>query len=251
MSAPGRGAAREFCLRHHPLADGWHQLTAVAYEGTSVGTQTRVTRSVLIQNTGLTATLAALPAGSVATPDQTLQFTVTAGTTNLARSELFSREAPWGDHQSTDGVFTVNAASLAWACTPFSPWSPTSPGSGTKHKRSVIESSPWRSPSPARRRPVWPAWSGRQYDLQFTTNLTSAFQTLTTLTATNAAMQWPLTTTAGRAITACGWIIEPPRTGSGTSRRLRLQAIGDVGCDPDKTGIVLVSTLLCPRTLLR
>jgi len=51
-----------------------------AYEGTSVGTQTRVTGACSFK-TRPDATLAALPAGSVATPDQTLQFTVTAGTT--------------------------------------------------------------------------------------------------------------------------------------------------------------------------
>ena len=63
------------------MPDGYHQLTAVAYEGTSVETQTRVTRNVQIQNTSLTATLAALPAGTNATLDQQLQFTVTANAT--------------------------------------------------------------------------------------------------------------------------------------------------------------------------
>jgi len=200
VSAGAAGLPVNFACDTTRLADGWHQLTAVAYEGTSVGTQTRVTRSVLIQNTGLTATLAALPAGSVATPDQTLQFTVTAGTTNLARSELFSTGGSLGviTNQPT-AVFTVNAASLGVGLHPF--FALVTDQSGQRYQTQTIS---YRILSLALTLtgtpPVlsWPAWSGRQYDLQFTTNLTSAFQTLTTLTATNAAMQWPLTTT-GRA----------------------------------------------------
>ena len=72
------------------LSDGWHQFTAVGYQGTSVATQTRVTENVQIQNTRLAATLTAVPAGSNATPGQQLQFTVTAIATNVSKIELFS-----------------------------------------------------------------------------------------------------------------------------------------------------------------
>ena len=182
------------------LADGWHQLTAVAYEGTSVATQTRVTRNVLIQNTGLTATLTVLPTGALATPAQTLQFTVTANPTNIARIELFSTGGSLGviTNQPT-AVFKVNSAVLGLGLHPF--YALVTDQAGHQYQTQTIS---YRIISLALTLtgtpPVlsWPAWSGRQYDLQFTTNLTSAFQTLTTLTATNAVMQWPLTTT-GRA----------------------------------------------------
>jgi hypothetical protein len=42
---------------------------------------------------------------------------------------------------------------------------------------------------------AWPAISGRQYDLQSTTNLATAFQTVATIAATNSVIQWPVTTT--------------------------------------------------------
>jgi hypothetical protein len=34
--------------------------------------------------------------------------------------------------------------------------------------------------------------TGHQYYLQFSTNLLAGFQTVATITATNAVMQWPL-----------------------------------------------------------
>jgi hypothetical protein len=182
------------------LADGWHQLTAVAYEGTSVATQTRVTRNVLIQNTSLTATLTALPAGGLATPAQTLQFTVTAGTTNIASIELFSTGGSLGviTNQST-AVFTVNAAGLGLGLHPI--YALVTDQAGHQYQTQtisyrIIPLTLTLTATP----PVlsWPALTGHQYDLQFTTNLTGAFQTLTTLTATNTVMQWPITT-AGRA----------------------------------------------------
>src|SRR6185436_5241090 len=39
------------------LADGYHELTAVAYAGNHVRTQTRITLPVRVQNTSLTANL--------------------------------------------------------------------------------------------------------------------------------------------------------------------------------------------------
>jgi len=45
----------------------------------------------------------------------------------------------------------------------------------------------------------WPAISGRQYNLQSTMNLTTAFQTVTNIVATNSMIQWPLATTGNAA----------------------------------------------------
>ena len=80
-----------FVLDTTQLADGFHDLTAVAYEGSRVRTQTSVSRSVWIQNTPLTATLTALFAGTNVTPETPLQFAVSANSTNIARLELFSQ----------------------------------------------------------------------------------------------------------------------------------------------------------------
>ena len=102
------------------IPDGWHQLTTVAYEGTSVETQTRVTRNVRIQNTSLNATLTALPAGTNAALNQQLQFTVTANTNNIARIELFSTGGSVGvTTNQTAAVFAVSAAYLGLGLHPF------------------------------------------------------------------------------------------------------------------------------------
>jgi hypothetical protein len=119
------------------LSDGWHQFTAVGYEGTSVATQTRVTENVQIQNTSLAATLTAVPAGSNATPGQQLQFTVTAMATNISRIELFSTGGSLGVvSNAATAVFPISASYLGLGLHPFyavitdADWKPVSNGHG-------------------------------------------------------------------------------------------------------------------------
>jgi uncharacterized protein (TIGR03790 family) len=181
--------------------DGDHQLTAVAYEGTSVGTQTKVTRNVRIQNTSLTATLAALPEGTSATLDQPLQFTVTANVTNISRIELFSTGGSVGAATNqAAAVFVLAAADLGLGLHPF--YALVTDLGGQRFQTPTV----WYRILPTitlmltGTPPVlaWSALPGRQYDLQFATNLTTGFQTVATLAATNSAIQWSMITT-GRA----------------------------------------------------
>src|SRR5689334_11912235 len=65
--------------------DGYHDLTAVAYEGSHVRTQTRVTQSVRIQNSSLSATFTTLFGGSNTIVGATLQFSVVANTNNISK----------------------------------------------------------------------------------------------------------------------------------------------------------------------
>lgn len=179
------------------LPDGWHQLTAVAYEGTSVETQTRVTRTVQIQNTSLTATLAALPAGTNATLDQQLQFTVTANTPNIARIELFSTGDSVGvaTNQSV-AVFSVSAAYLGLGIHPFYALVTDQTGNRYRTQTAWYHILPTITLTLTGTPPklVWQAIPGRQYDIQSTTNLTVGFQTVTTIVATNSVIQWPINT---------------------------------------------------------
>jgi len=183
-----------FALDTTQLPDGWHQLTAVAYEGTSVRTQTRVVRNVKIQNTGLSATLALLPAGTNAGQ---LQFAVTANATNISRIELFSTGGSVGvaTNQSA-ATFTVNTAYLGLGVHSF--YALVTDTAGHRYQtQTVWEIIPVITLTLAGSPPMlaWPAISGRQYNLQSTTNLTSAFQTVTNITATNSVIQWPVATT--------------------------------------------------------
>jgi uncharacterized protein (TIGR03790 family) len=185
-----------FQLDTTKLPDGWHQLTAVAYDGTSVRTQTRVTQTVQVQNTSLTATLAALPAGSNAALTQPLQFTVTANTTNIARIELFSTGGCVAAVTNQPGAnFVLTATNLGLGLHPF--YALITDGSGNHHRTQTV----WYRIIP----PItltltgppltltWTATPGDQYNLQYTTNLTSGFQTVTTISATNTVVQWPVT----------------------------------------------------------
>ncbi len=182
------------------MPDGWHQLTAVAYEGTSVETQTRVTRNVWIQNTSLAATLAVLPTGTNATLDQQLQFTVTANATNVSRIELFSTGGSVGvATNQAAAVFNLSAAYLGLGLHPF--YALVTDQAGNRYRTQTA----WYCILPAitltltGTPPVlsWPAIPGRQYELQSTMNLAAAFQTVTTIAATNSVIQWPVTTTGG------------------------------------------------------
>jgi hypothetical protein len=170
----------------------------MAYEGTSVATQTQVTRNVRIQNTSLAATLAALPTGSNASLGQPLQFTVTANVTNISRIELFSTGGSQGvvTNQPT-AVFVLSASYLGLGLHPF--YAVVTDQAGHRFQTATA----WYRIIPAIALTLtgtppamaWPAIPTRQYDLQFATNLLTGFQTVATMMATNAVMQWSLSTT--------------------------------------------------------
>jgi uncharacterized protein (TIGR03790 family) len=197
LSSGADSLAVNFACDTTKMPDGYHQLTAVAYEGTSVAAQTRMTRNVQIQNTSLAATLASLPAGSNATLGQQLQFAVTANTTNISRIELFSTGGSVGvaTNQAT-AVFDVSAPYLGLGLHPF--YALVTDQAGNRCQTQTI----WcvipaialtLAGTPPRL--AWAAIPGRQYDVQSTTNLETGFQTVTTIAATNSVIQWPVNTT--------------------------------------------------------
>jgi hypothetical protein len=201
VSAGTNTLALNFACDTTQWADGYHQLTAVAYEGTSVATQTRIERQVLVQNASLAATLAALPAGSNATLGQQLHFTVTANATNIARIELFSNGGSVGvlTNQSV-AIFDIAASALGQGLNPF--YALVTDQTGHRYQTQTLR---YRIIPPITLTltgtPPLLAWSaipGRQYNLQTTTNLANGFQTAATITATNSMIQWSITTT-GRA----------------------------------------------------
>ena len=198
LSSGAVSLAVNFACDTPQMPDGYHQLTAVAYEGTSVATQTRIMRNVRIQNTSLTATLASLPAGTNATFDQQLQFTVTANANTVSRIELFSTGGSVGvaTNQAT-AVFDLSAAFFGLGLHPF--YALVTDQAGNRYHTQTM----WYQIIPTLTLKLtgtppmlaWPAIPGRQYDLQFTTNLATVFQTVATIAATNSVIQWPVTTT--------------------------------------------------------
>ncbi|HEX9046032.1 MAG TPA: hypothetical protein VF988_03315, partial [Verrucomicrobiae bacterium] len=178
------------------LPDGWHDLTAVAYEGTSVATQTPVSRTVKIQNTGLTATFTGLPSGTNAASGQPLQFTVVANATNIARIELFSTGGSLGatTNQATAG-FSVSTAYLGLGWHPF--FALVTDQAGQRYQTQTL----WYDVVPAITVALavsppllsWTTQPGWQYEVQLATNLLSGFTTVATVSATNTVTQWPIT----------------------------------------------------------
>ena len=182
------------------LTDGWHQLTAVAYEGTSVRTQTRLVQNVLVQNTSLSATFAALPAGTNVALNQPLQFTVTGNTPNIASITLFSTGGSLATiTNQAASTFALTATNLGLGLHPF--YALVTDTSGNQYQTQTL----WHRIFPAITLALagkppglsWPATPGYQYNVEATTNLLAGFQTVATLTATNTLVQWPVTNNTG------------------------------------------------------
>ena len=196
-----------FTLDTTTLADGFHELAAVAYEGTSVRTQTRVARSFRAQNTPLTATLTALVGGTNTALEATLQFTVAAATNDIARIELFTTGGSVGVATNQSAAdFALAAASLGLGLHPF--YAVVTDNSGNAYRtetqwlRVVNTETPFNltlsGQPPAL---TWPALAGRNYEILTTTDLASPFLPVSTVLASNCAGVWPLPDTG----VASGW----------------------------------------------
>jgi uncharacterized protein (TIGR03790 family) len=110
------GAAKltiNFSLNTTALPDGYHELTAVAYEGSHVRTQARVTLPVRIQNTPLTATLNLLNLGATNSVAGNYQIQVVANANNIASITLYSTGGALGTVMNQSApTFTVAGTTL-------------------------------------------------------------------------------------------------------------------------------------------
>lgn len=180
------------------FADGFHQLTAVACEGTSVRTQTRVSRTVRLQNTPLTATFASLYPGANITLDVPLQFAVTASATNISRIELFSTGGSVGviSNQSSV-VMTAPSALLGLGLHPF--YAVVTDTIGRRYQTETIPIRmvlPFKlNLMPAPTALTWQATPGLSYDIFSATNVAAPFQFAGSFTATSGVAQWPIANT--------------------------------------------------------
>jgi uncharacterized protein (TIGR03790 family) len=192
-------------LNTSTLPDGYHELTALVYEGSHVRTETRVSQNVRIQNTPLTATLTVQPNASNFTLQATMQFSVVASTNNISKIELFSTGGSLGSvlNQSSAG-FSVGATNLGLGLHPFYAVVTASNGKQYRTETKWIEivSSDVAFPVAITSPPptlTWPATPGRSYDILSTTNLANPFQLRDTVTPTSSVGQWTETNnTAGQ-----------------------------------------------------
>jgi uncharacterized protein (TIGR03790 family) len=192
------------------LSDGYHELEAVAYEGSSVHTQTRATQNVIVKNTSLTATFNGALTGTNTSTQPTLQFTVTPNTVAIHTIQLFSTGGLLAavTNQSS-ATFAVNLASLDVGLHPF--YAIVTDNTGHQYRTqtqnvrfiSVANNGanligvdyPFTltfNPSPLTL--FWPATAGRSYFIQSTTNLdTTPFQTRAMFVPASSAAQWTAT----------------------------------------------------------
>ena len=177
-------------------ANGFHELMAVAYEGTHVRTQGRVRQAVQFQNGPLGATFTALVGGTNSALETTLQFSVVANTNNILKIELFSTGGLLGTVSGvSNATFSVAGTNLGLGLHPFYALVTATSGkqyrTDTKWIRLIGTDSPFRvsitTPPPSL---GWPATAGRSYDILSTTNLTNSFQVRASLTPSNSSAQW-------------------------------------------------------------
>jgi len=104
-----------FTLDTITLPDGYHELTAVAYEGSSVRTQTRTTVPVRVQNTSLTATMTLLGLTNNASAQGSYQIQIAASTNNISSIKLFTTGGAMAVATNVSNViFPVHGTNL-WA----------------------------------------------------------------------------------------------------------------------------------------
>jgi uncharacterized protein (TIGR03790 family) len=109
-----------FSLDTSRLADGFHELTAVAYEGSHVRTQTRISLPVRVQNTPLTANMTLLDLSATAPVGGLYHIEVDASTNNVTAISLFSTGGALETiTNQASGIFTVSGSFLGAGLHPF------------------------------------------------------------------------------------------------------------------------------------
>ena len=179
-------------------ADGYHELAAVAYEGSHVRTQARIALLVRIQNTALSATFTLLYGETNTDLNATLQFQVQANTNNASinRIELFSTGGQWGVVSNlATAVFSLAATNLHVGLHPFYALVTRTDGkqyrTETKWIRIVGDEPPFSlKVLDATPTLSWPATAGRRYEVLSATNVTGTFTLRDAVTPSNSQAIW-------------------------------------------------------------
>lgn len=127
-----------FTLNTTQIPDGYHELTAVAYEGSHVRTQTHTTLSLCISNSPLSATLTLLDLTNNAPVNATYHIQVSANTNNVNRVTLFSTGGPIGSATNAPVTFDVIGTNLWAGLHPFYALVETTSGQKYRTKTSWV-----------------------------------------------------------------------------------------------------------------
>lgn len=177
-------------------ADGYHELTAVAYEGSHVRTQKRISQNIRIQNNAWSATLTALLGGTNTALETTLQFAVGVSTNNITKIELFSTGGSLGaSNNVTSTTFAIPASYLGIGLHPF--YAVVTRNDGKQYRTDtkwfrIIGAETAFPVTALNATPLltWPATAGRSYQILSTTNLANAFTVRASVVPTNSTGLW-------------------------------------------------------------
>lgn len=202
VTAGATNLALTFPLNTATNADGHHELTAVAYEGSHVRTQTRVSRNIVIQNTSLAATFEVLLGGTNTALEATLQFAVAANTGSITNLELFSTGGLLTNAvNQASAVFSIAATNLGLGLHPF--YAVVTRTDGRQYRTEtkwirIVGAEPPFALSVLDTTPTlaWPATAGRRYEVWSQTNVAEAFALRDAFTPTNSAGLWSETNAA-------------------------------------------------------
>jgi uncharacterized protein (TIGR03790 family) len=177
-------------------SDGYHELTAVAYEGSHVRTQTRISRDVRIQNNNWAATLSCLVGDTNTALEATLQFAVSANTNNITKIELFSTGGSLGaSNNVTNTTFSVAASYLDIGRHPF--YAVVTRNDGKQYRTETlwlrIVGADWPfnvTALDATPTLTWPAAAGRSYSILSATNVADLYTLRDGVVPTNSLGVW-------------------------------------------------------------
>ncbi len=188
-----------FALDTTALADGNHELAAVAYEGTHVRTQKRISRTVRVQNSALTGSLVMVNGASNTLIGIELRFLVSASGAAISNIELFSTGGSLGSVAGQPTAeFTIPTTTLEIGLHPFYALVTAANGQQYRTDTQWIRIVAADSTEPPFRISItgppvllsWPATAGRAYEVQSTTDLTLPFVTRATVIPTNSPALW-------------------------------------------------------------
>jgi uncharacterized protein (TIGR03790 family) len=185
-----------FAFNTTTQADGYHELTAVVYEGSHVRTQQRASQTVHIQNSSLSAVFSTLFGASNTVLGATLQFSITANTNNISKIELFSTGGSLTNVLgNSSATFSVAGTNLGPGLHPFYAIVTANGGQQYRTETKWIRLGGAESPfalslaAPAATL-AWPATAGRSYDILSAGNLSGVFQVAATVIASNSPALW-------------------------------------------------------------
>ena len=182
--------------------DGYHELTAVVYEGSHVRTQKRISQNVRIANSPLAATFTCLSCDTNTALESTLQFQVSANTNTISRIQLFTTGGLWGVVSNQQTVaFSIGGTNLGLGLHPFYGVVMRADGkeyrTETKWIRLIGNDVPFTlsifSGAPTL---TWTATAGRRYEILSATSVTDTFTVRDSVIPTNSAGMWSETNNA-------------------------------------------------------